>query len=71
MRPGAGVAAFGRRLRLGHAFSVGRNAWYIAPDGPGRAVLKVRHGRVEEIGIANASFARNRRLTARFLRSFP
>ncbi len=71
LRPGATVAAFRRLLRLGHAFSVGRNQWYIAPDRPGRAVLKVRHGRVEEIGIASASFARNRRLTARFLRSFP
>ena len=59
-----------RRLRVGRPFHIGLNYWYLAPDGPSTGVLKVRHGTVEEIGIAVKRFTRTRRLAGRFLRSF-
>ena len=70
IRPGARLAVARRRLHLTR-FHVGLNYWYLAPDGPARAILKVRRGRVEEIGIATPTFTSQRRVAARFLRSFP
>jgi hypothetical protein len=71
VRPGASLAAAWRVLRLSGPIRVGLNDWYLAPDGPVRAVLKVRRGRVEEIGIAEKTLTRNRRIALRFLKSFP
>ncbi len=70
VRPGARLSTAARRLRLGRPFHVGKNLWYLAADGRARGVLKVRHGVVEEIGIADRSLTRTRRSTARFLRTF-
>jgi hypothetical protein len=42
------------------------NDWYLAPDGRVRAVLKVRRGTVQEVGIANPGLTTSRRATARF-----
>jgi len=51
-------------------FHIGANSWYLAPNGPSTAVLKVRHGIVEEIGIAVKQLTRGRSAELRFLESF-
>jgi hypothetical protein len=69
IRSGSRLTVARRRLHL-TMFHVGRNYWYLAPDGPSRAVLKVRGGRVQEVGIANRNLTGLRRPASRFLRSF-
>jgi hypothetical protein len=71
VRPGATLRAARRVLHLSLPIRVGLNSWYLAPDGSVRAVLKVRRGIVEEIGIAEKSLTANRRIALRFLKSFP
>jgi hypothetical protein len=71
VRPGATISAARRHLKLSGPFRVGLNRWYLAPHGASTAVLKVRHGVVEEIGIGeNALTGRSRRTRFAFLRSF-
>jgi len=70
LRPGASLAAARRVLRLTGRIRVGANDWYLAPFGSARAVLKVRHGVVEEIGITYKWLTASRRADSRFLRSF-
>ena len=69
IRHGTPLAVARRRLHLTR-YGVGLNDWYTAPDGRVRAVLKVRRGTVQEIGIANPSLTGSRRATARFLGGF-
>jgi hypothetical protein len=65
------VAAAGKRLKLSAVFTIGANDWYLAPDGGVTAVLKVRHGIVEEIGIADRALTDGSRTHQRsFLTSF-
>ena len=59
-----------RGLHLGHPFRVGRNTWYVAAGGPSRGVLKVRHGRIEEVGITDRALTRTPGATRRLLSSF-
>ncbi|MFZ0041508.1 MAG: DUF6351 family protein, partial [Solirubrobacteraceae bacterium] len=68
--PGTRLARVKRRLRVGRPYYVGRNNWYLARDGSRRAIIKVRHGVIEEIGIANKTLTHNRAAARRFLRSF-
>jgi hypothetical protein len=70
IRPGVSVRAAAKHLRLTRRFHVGRNFWYLAPNGASTAVLKVRHRTVEEIGIGNRQVTRGRRAQRIFLRSF-
>jgi hypothetical protein len=70
IRPGASLRTAAKRLRLTRRFHVGRNFWYLAPNGASTAVLKVRHRTVEEIGIGNRQVTRGRRAQRIFLRSF-
>ena len=70
MRPGALLKKVARRLRVGKGFHVGLNWWYLAPNGSSRGVLKVRHGVIEEIGIANPRLTGTRRAALKFLNSF-
>jgi len=49
---------------------IGINRWYLLKVGKGRGVLKVRHGNVQEIGIANPCLTRTRHRNSVFLRSF-
>ncbi len=51
-------------------FHIGLNWWYLTRNGSSRGVLKVRHGVIEEIGIANKQLTANRRAADRFLSSF-
>ena len=70
IRPGASLAGAAKVLKLGKPYHVGLNYWYLAPNGSTRAVLKVRHGIVEEIGIANRALTATHRGAFRFLKSF-
>jgi alpha-glucosidase len=70
VRPDARLANVARRLRVGHGLHIGLNWWYLAPNGSSRGVLKVRHGMVQEIGIANARLTNSRGAQLKFLESF-
>ena len=70
IRPGATVAAARNRLKLAGPFHVGLNYWYLAPFGSSTAVLKVRVGIVEEIGIGNKQLTVGRDAELNFLNSF-
>ncbi len=70
VRPGARITAAAQALKLGRPFPVGLNTWYIAPAGPATAVLKVRGGIVEEVGIADRKLTQGRTAQRRFLTSF-
>ena len=70
VRVGTHVAKVARRLRLGRPFAIGRNRWYVVADGSGRGVMKVRHGVIDEVGIANPGLTRTRAGARRFLSSF-
>ncbi|MDQ6835134.1 MAG: hypothetical protein M3016_03005 [Actinomycetota bacterium] len=67
VRPGTRLAKVARRLHARHAMQIGKNAWYVVPAGPSRGVLKVRHGVIEEVGIATKSITANRRADRRLL----
>ena len=64
------VRSLPRRLRIGRPFHIGLNWWYLVPNGASRGVLKVRHGIIEEIGIADRWLTRDRRAARFFLKSF-
>jgi hypothetical protein len=70
VRPGESLAAARRAARVGHGFHVGLNFWYFASHGSITGLLKVRHGRVEEIGIVNRTLAYNHRAQRILVRSF-
>jgi adhesin/invasin len=70
IRSGATLKAAARRLKLGKVFMIGANAWYLASAGPATAILKVRDGIVQEIGIGEASLTRTRAEQRTFLTSF-
>jgi sugar lactone lactonase YvrE len=70
IRPGATVTAAAAKLKLGPVFVIGVNDWYFAPVGPATAILKARHGVVEEIGIAENQLTSGRRSQRTFLTSF-
>ncbi|MGI9185713.1 MAG: LVIVD repeat-containing protein [Solirubrobacteraceae bacterium] len=67
VHPGARLAPVAKRLRAGRGIRIGRNTWYVLPAGPSRGVLKVKHGVIEEIGIADKSLTANRAATRRLL----
>ncbi|MHB8660019.1 MAG: alpha/beta hydrolase family protein [Solirubrobacteraceae bacterium] len=70
IRPGATLTAAAERLHTGRGFRVGLNYWYFAPNGSSSALLKVRHGIVEEIGIADKALTKQRRARLAFVESF-
>jgi hypothetical protein len=70
IRAGATIAAAGQRLALEPPFQIGANTWYLAPNGASTAVLKVRHGIVEEIGIGEKALTGNHKAQLRFLTHF-
>jgi hypothetical protein len=70
VRPGARLVTVARRLGTGRGFHVGLNWWYLAPNGASTGVLKVRHGMIEEIGVADRRLTSDRSAAWRFLTSF-
>lgn len=71
VRPGTTVRAARKMIRhLSAPFKVGLNDWYLARVAGATAVLKVRHGVVQEIGIADLALTPTRAADSIFLRSF-
>jgi hypothetical protein len=70
VRLGAKLSRVRGRLHLDKGYKVGLNWWYLAPSGPSRGILKVRHNRIEELGIVNKRLTATRAGARRFLRSF-
>jgi pimeloyl-ACP methyl ester carboxylesterase len=64
------VSRVAEKLHVGWRFQVGRNTWYLTRTGASRGVLKVRRGRIEEVGIADGRLTRTRSAARRFLGSF-
>lgn len=53
VRPGESIAAASKRLVTESPFHIGLNDWYLARKSTYTAVLKVRRGVVQEVGIAD------------------
>lgn len=70
VRPRARLATVARHLRAGRPFHIGLNNWYLAPDKSSTGVLKVRHGVIKEVGIADKRLTGGRRAERRFLTTF-
>jgi hypothetical protein len=70
IRPGATLAAASAALHTGPPFPIGANDWYLASTQGATAVLKVRHGIVEEIGIADRALTSTRAAERALLTSF-
>jgi hypothetical protein len=51
--PGVGVASVAARLKLSKPFQVGLNTWYFGGGRAAGAILKVRGGVIQEIGLAD------------------
>jgi hypothetical protein len=70
VRCGGTVAAAGKVLKLTGPFHIGKNFWYLAPNGASTAVFKVRAGVIEEIGIADKQLTKGHKAQVAFLTSF-
>jgi len=70
VRPGATLAAAKRVLTHGNLLAIGLNNWYLAPAGPATAVLKVRAGLVQEVGIASKQLTGTRKAQLTLMTSF-
>lgn len=70
VRPGDGLEAARKHLHLTGPFHIGLNHWYLALSDQATGVLKVRHGIVQEIGIADRALTRDQRAQRVFLESF-
>jgi hypothetical protein len=70
VRPATRLARVARRLHVGRGIKIGLNTWYLIGNGPSRGVLKVRHGVILEVGIANKQLTSGARATFRFLKAF-
>ena len=70
IRPGESIAAASRVLGTAAPFHIGLNYWYLARKPTYTAVLKVRGGVVEELGIADNQLTTSRGLQSVLMRSF-
>jgi hypothetical protein len=69
VRPGARLKKVARRLHVGRRIRIGLNDWYVTPNGTSHGVLKVRHGVIQEVGIAGKRLTGNVRAARQFLRN--
>jgi hypothetical protein len=67
VHPGARLSPVAKRLHVSRGIRIGSNTWYVLPAGPSRGVLKVKHGVIEEVGIADKSLTASRAATRRLL----
>ncbi|MGI8864112.1 MAG: hypothetical protein ACR2JH_06880, partial [Solirubrobacteraceae bacterium] len=70
IHPGATLTAAAKALHPAGPFHVGLNYWYLAANGRSTAVLKVRHGIVEEIGIGDKALIHGHKADLAFLENF-
>jgi hypothetical protein len=70
VRPQAKLSAVARKLHIQRPpFHVGLNFWYIVPGKAARGVVKVRHGRIQEVGIVARDLTNSRAAQRRLFRS--
>jgi hypothetical protein len=69
-RPGMRLATVAARLKLTRALRIGVNDWYVAPGNVSDGLLKVRHGTIQEIGLASKRLTTGRGAQLRFMFSF-
>jgi dienelactone hydrolase len=67
---GTRLTSVARQLHTSTGYRIGLNEWYLLPNGPSNGVLKVRHGIIQEVGIANQHLTSTPRNARRFLASF-
>jgi hypothetical protein len=67
---GLKIASVAKRLKVGKVIPIGANDWYLAPGTTSNYVFKVRHGIIQEIGIANKHDTTTRTKQKNFLSSF-
>jgi hypothetical protein len=60
IRPGDRLRAARRRVRLGRSYQLAGSSFYLPAAGPARGVLRVKQGRIVEIGIADPELMRTR-----------
>jgi ABC-2 type transport system ATP-binding protein len=70
VRPGSRLAPVAHRLGVGRPFKLGLNTWYFASRRGANYIVKVRHGVIEEIGLANRQLTTGRARQRLFLRTF-
>jgi hypothetical protein len=70
VRSGTRLTTVATRLGASAPIVIGRNSWYLIRDGSGRGVLKVQHGVIDEIGIAEPGLTASRATARTFLSSF-
>jgi hypothetical protein len=68
--PGMTIASVAKRLHVGRENVVGLNDWYFAVGPQSTFVFKVRHGEIQEIGIANRQDTSTPTEQKRFISSF-
>jgi hypothetical protein len=71
VHPGASAASAVRRLKMGRPIRVGLNLWYVKPARMSTEVLKVQHGVLQELGLADRSLTAGHAAQVRFLNGFP
>ena len=70
IRPGATLAAANARLKLGQPFAISGRDWYIAPLSGVVAILELRNGIVQEVGIGSQQVAHGRAAQLAFVKAF-
>jgi hypothetical protein len=71
VRPNARLTkTVARKLRIGRRYHVGKNYWYVVPNGSTHGILKVVHGRIQEVGIADKRVTSTVSQNRLFLRTF-
>ncbi len=70
IRASATLVSARQALPHGDYFRLGLNYWYLAPIKGATAVLKVRHGIVEEVGIADKQLTGSHRANRILMSSF-
>ncbi|MDQ4047892.1 MAG: hypothetical protein M3131_00695, partial [Actinomycetota bacterium] len=69
LQRGSRLRTVRRRLRGERRYRVGRDSWYLAFGRSARIVVKVRRGRVSELGLADLRLTAGRN-AKKFVRSF-
>lgn len=69
VRKGSSLRTVRRRLRGERRLRVGRDVWYLAPARRARVVVRLRRGKVAEVGLGHAGLTAGK-TARRLLRSF-
>jgi hypothetical protein len=67
VHPGTPLRRVAKRLKAHHGFKFGRNTFYVVPNGPSSGLLKVQHGIIREVGIAEKALTAPRKIARQFL----